>query len=57
MRKSQGENVEDSELGSAIIKLMATKPELASVFAKVFMKSDTVSKKNTSKGKRQLKKK
>ena len=35
--KSQGENVEDSEISAAMIKLVATKPELASVFAKFLM--------------------
>ena len=56
MRKSQGETVDDSELGSEMIKLMATKPELASVFARFFMKSEPASKKKLSKGKRQPKK-
>jgi hypothetical protein len=56
MRKSQGETVDDSELGSEMIKLMATKPELASVFARYFMKSEPASKKIISKGKRQTKK-
>jgi hypothetical protein len=55
MRKSQGENVGDSEMGSAIIELVATKPELASIFARFFMKSEQAPKKNISKGKRQPK--
>lgn len=62
VRKTQGESVEDSELGTAIIKLLATKPELAPVFSKLFMKSESTStsklqeKKNISKGKRKPKK-
>lgn len=56
MRKSHGETVDDSELGSEMIKLMATKPELASLFARYFMKTEQASKKNISKGKRQTKK-
>jgi len=55
MRKSQGENVGDSEMGSAIIKLVATKPELASMFTRFFMKSEQAPKKNISKSKRQPK--
>ena len=56
LRKSEGEIVEDSEIGSEMIKLVATKPELASVFASVFMKFDPASRKKISKGKRQSKK-
>jgi len=55
MRKSKGENVDDSEMGSEMIKLVATKPELASVFARYFMKSET-SMKNIPKTKRQTSK-
>jgi hypothetical protein len=55
MRKSKGEDVDDSEMGSEMIKLMATKPELASVFARYFMKSET-SMKNIPKTKRQTRK-
>jgi hypothetical protein len=55
MRKSKGETVDNSELGTEMIRLMATKPELASVFARYFMKSEPASK-NISKGKRQPKK-
>lgn len=53
MRKSQGEYVEDSELSAEIIKLMATKPELASIIAKFFIKSETGSPKKIIKGRRQ----
>jgi hypothetical protein len=55
MRKSQGENIQDSELNAMLIKLMTTKPELASLFVKAFMKSETASRKKISKGKRQHK--
>ncbi len=56
IRKSQGESVDDTEISSEMIKLMATKPELASVFAKYFMKSEPATKINISKGRRQPKK-
>ncbi len=56
VRKSQGETVDDSEISAAMIKLVATKPELASVFAKFIMKSEPAPRKSISKGKRQTKK-
>jgi hypothetical protein len=62
VRKSQGEPIEDSEIALEIMKLMTTKPELASVFAKSLMKSETASasglkeKKDTFKAKRKPKK-
>lgn len=62
VRKSQGEDIDDSEINSEIIKLLVTNPELASIFAKGLMKSETTStskpqeKKKFSKGRRQPKK-
>lgn len=62
LRKSQGKTVDDSELNSEIIKLVATKPELASIFARSIIESDATSnpvspeRKKFSKGKRQIKK-
>ena len=55
MRKSQGEIVNDAEIGSEMIKLMATKPELATVFAKIFLKSNLSPKVDRLKGKRKPK--
>lgn len=56
MQKTQGKVVDDSDISSEILKLVATKPELASIFARIFIKPGSAPKKERSKGKQHLKK-
>lgn len=65
LRKSQGEIVDDAQMNAELIKLLATQPKLASVFALALAKGSIGSTpasqpvkgtRNTSKGKRQRKK-
>jgi len=57
IRKSSGEDVSDADVNAGVIKLLSEKPELASTFSKIILKSEQASKANIAKGKRQPKKK